>query len=218
MDFKLEHDDLLGIRYDSAGQMVSSDESVAVIGGDEDKETLIHAYIDRDRTIHLRTVNEVGATKPTIVAISPVNMNDNTIPTIKRFNANLTSGCQSHFDGLKSWEYKDSYFLFCDHEYPAAATTQAHAQIVTIASTLSDTSTTTVKRYAKNDESVSSFWCFQPVGGHLSGQNAFAAITGGDYIKSISLMGPSAGTPQSSVSVDGVCGYERIDGTLSSSE
>ncbi|KAF8936752.1 hypothetical protein BGZ47_009357 [Haplosporangium gracile] len=217
VSFKLERDDLFGIRYDQVSQIDSSGESVTAIGRgkwsaidldpsynqtvvplqgphdpfyleDGDNETLIHVYTDRDRTIHLHTVNELMAafcyskqyltwlkindilqmqavlsiaygnntlyvynrtTKSNIVAISLANMNDNTMPTIKQFNANSTSGCQSHFDGLKTWTYKDSYFLFCDHGYPAAATTQDYAQLDTIASTLADTSTTIVKRYEK---------------------------------------------------------------------
>ncbi|KAG0271201.1 hypothetical protein BGZ95_001037 [Linnemannia exigua] len=82
------------------------------------------------------------------------------------------------------------------------------SQLETINSVLTDKTTRTMTRFSKELDKVTPTSQFQTIGGHLPGQEAFAAISFRTGIHGITLTGPSAGTLQdmADVYIDGVYG------------
>ncbi|KAK3830466.1 MAG: hypothetical protein JOS17DRAFT_791172 [Linnemannia elongata] len=145
---------------------------------------------------------------PRLISI-PLATSNTTAPTIKQFTADSTNNCQYEQSGyIHSGIWNNSYFLLCSH---FTAANGYDLQLNIISSTPTDTKTSSVARYTGFIDKVQPGSFFQPIGGHLPGQEAFVAISFGTEIQGITLTGPSAGTRQSltDVYVDGIHG----DGT-----
>ncbi|KAG0067840.1 hypothetical protein BGZ89_005625 [Linnemannia elongata] len=130
-------------------------------------------------------------------------------PTLKLFTAESTKNCQHDgFDAVHSGTWNTSYFLLCTHYPDNNNDVRYDPQLDIISSTLTDTKTTTLMRYSGTLDEVAPISFFQPIGGHLPGQEAFAVISLWTKIQGITLTGSSAGTRQnlSDVFIDGIYG------------